>query len=114
MRLLLIEDNRRLANRLATALQNGGFAVDHVTTTADPDSALAAIHYDALVLDLGSSNDDGLVWLGRQRHCQLDWSSYKRLCQLRIGSINRRLTAHLLDQRYWNLGQVDNLCGNRA
>jgi len=28
MRLLLIEDNQRLADYLATALQNGGFAVD--------------------------------------------------------------------------------------
>ena len=41
MRLLLIEDNQRLADYLATALQNGGFAVDHVSTTADAEGALA-------------------------------------------------------------------------
>ena len=36
MRLLLIEDNQRLADYLGTALQNGGFAIDHVTTTVMP------------------------------------------------------------------------------
>ena len=71
MRLLLIEDNRRLADCLATALQNGGFAIDHVTTTADADGALATLHYDALLLDLGLPDDDGLVWLGRQRRCRM-------------------------------------------
>jgi hypothetical protein len=33
MRLLLIEDNQRLADYLATALQTGGFAADHVATS---------------------------------------------------------------------------------
>ena len=46
MRLLLIEDNQRLADYLGTALQNGGFAIDHVTTTVDAESALSATHYD--------------------------------------------------------------------
>lgn len=71
MRLLLIEDNRRLADCLARALQNGGFAIDHVTTTADADDVLATIHYDALLLDLGLPYDDGLVWLGQQRRGQM-------------------------------------------
>ncbi len=46
MRLLLIEDNQRLADYLGTALQNGGFAIDHVATTVDAESALATTHYD--------------------------------------------------------------------
>ena len=67
MRLLLIEDNRRLADYLATALQNSGFAVDHVSTTADAEGALAGTHYDTLLLDLGLPDKDGLIWLGEQR-----------------------------------------------
>ena len=71
MRLLLIEDNQRLADYLATALQNGGFAVDHVSTTAEADGAIATTHYDTLLLDLGLPDMDGLVWLGEQRRRQM-------------------------------------------
>jgi DNA-binding response OmpR family regulator len=71
MRLLLIEDNQRLADYLSTALRNGGFAVDHVSTTADADGALATTHYDTLLLDLGLPDKDGLIWLGDQRRCEM-------------------------------------------
>jgi two-component system response regulator QseB len=71
MRLLLIEDNQRLADYLATALQNSGFSIDHVTTTADADGALASTHYDTLLLDLGLPDRDGLVWLEDQRRRQM-------------------------------------------
>ena len=71
MRLLLIEDNQRLADYLATGLENGGFAVDHVSTTADADGAIATTHYDTLLLDLGLPDMDGLVWLGEQRRRQM-------------------------------------------
>jgi DNA-binding response OmpR family regulator len=71
MRLLLIEDNQRLADYLATALQNGGFAVDQVGTTADAEGALAATHYDTLLLDLGLPDRDGLEWLAEQRRRQM-------------------------------------------
>ncbi len=71
MRLLLIEDNQRLADYLATALQNSGFAIDHVSTTADADEALASTHYDTLLLDLGLPDRDGLAWLENQRRRQM-------------------------------------------
>ena len=71
MRLLLIEDNQRLADYLTTALQNGGFAVDHVGTTEDADGAIAGTHYDTLLLDLGLPDMDGLVWLAEQRRRQM-------------------------------------------
>ena len=63
MRLLLIEDNQRLADYLGTALQNGGFAIDHVTTTVDAESALSAIHYDTILLDLGLPYQPGSTLL---------------------------------------------------
>jgi DNA-binding response OmpR family regulator len=71
MRLLLIEDNQRLGDYLSTALRNGGFAVDRVSTTADAEGALATTHYDTLLLDLGLPDKDGLIWLGDQRRCQM-------------------------------------------
>ena len=71
MRLLLIEDNLRLADYVSTALRNGGFAVDHVSTTADAEGALATTRYDTLLLDLGLPDKDGLIWLGDQRRSQM-------------------------------------------
>ena len=71
MRLLLIEDNLRLADYLSIALRNSGFAVDHVCTTADAEGALATTRYDTLLLDLGLPDKDGLIWLGDQRRSQM-------------------------------------------
>jgi len=71
MRLLLIEDNQRLADYLGTALENAGFAVDQVGTTGDADGAIATTHYDTLLLDLGLPDMDGLIWLGHQRRRQM-------------------------------------------
>ena len=71
MRLLLIEDNLRLADYLSIALRNGGFAVDHVCTTTDAEGALATTRYDTLLLDLGLPDKDGLIWLGDQRRSQM-------------------------------------------
>lgn len=71
MRLLLIEDNQRLAEYLSAGLQNGGFAVDHVSTTEDADGALATAKYDTLLLDLGLPDKDGLIWLSDQRRRQM-------------------------------------------
>jgi two-component system response regulator QseB len=68
MRLLLIEDNQDLADYLTAALRDSGFAVDHVTTTAECNGALATTLYDLLLLDLGLPDKDGLVWLSDQRH----------------------------------------------
>jgi len=71
MRLLLIEDNQRLADYIGTALENAGFAVDQVGTTGDADGAIATTHYDTLLLDLGLPDMDGLIWLGHQRRRQM-------------------------------------------
>ena len=71
MRLLLIEDNLRLADYLSIALRNGGFAVDNVSTTSDAEGALATTRYDTLLLDLGLPDKDGLIWLGDQRRSQM-------------------------------------------
>jgi len=67
MRVLLIEDNDRLADYLATATRKSGFAVDTLGTTAEADSALTTTHYDCILLDLGLPDVDGMVWLRELR-----------------------------------------------
>ena len=53
MRILLVEDNDRLADLISKGLKAGGFAVDSFPTLADADAALASVDYQAVILDLG-------------------------------------------------------------
>lgn len=69
MRLLIVEDERRMADLTAEAFRGAGFAVDGVATAADGEAAIAATAYDAVVLDLGLPDRDGtglLAYLGRK------------------------------------------------
>ena len=59
MRLLLVEDDAKLAAAVCRGLRGEGYAVDHA---ADGDEALADAHvwdYDAVVLDLMLPRRDG-------------------------------------------------------
>jgi DNA-binding response OmpR family regulator len=65
MRLLIIEDERRIAGLVAQALRQAGFAVDALATLAAAEAALLTTVYDAAVLDLGLPDGDGLQLLPR-------------------------------------------------
>lgn len=67
MRILLVEDDRLLAEGLRTGLSQAGFAVDWAMDGEEADLALAAQTYDAVVLDLGLPKLDGLTLLKRLR-----------------------------------------------
>jgi DNA-binding response OmpR family regulator len=67
VRLLLIEDNVRLAGLIAQALEREMFTVDSVTGIGDARAALDIAVYDALILDLGLPDGDGLDMLRRLR-----------------------------------------------
>ncbi|HET6221248.1 MAG TPA: response regulator transcription factor [Dongiaceae bacterium] len=60
MRLLLVEDNARLAGFIAQGLMTAGFTVDTVGLADEALAALATTRYDACVLDLGLPDADGL------------------------------------------------------
>ncbi|PWE17789.1 DNA-binding response regulator [Marinicauda salina] len=63
MRILLIEDNRRMAELIAEGLERRGFGVDGAAGLAAADDHVAVTDYDAVVLDLGLPDGDGLEWL---------------------------------------------------
>ncbi|MDR3440116.1 response regulator transcription factor [Telmatospirillum sp.] len=67
MRLLLIEDNDRLAGFIAAGLGKAGFAVDQVATAADGEAALRSMRYEVVILDLGLPDADGLTVLAALR-----------------------------------------------
>jgi len=67
MRLLVIEDESRIAEVLRPALEQAGFAVDFVHLCADGRAALASHTYDAAILDLGLPDGDGLDLLAELR-----------------------------------------------
>ena len=55
MRLLVVEDEVRIAEILRSALSRSGFAVDAVGRCGDARAALEVNPYDAVILDLGSA-----------------------------------------------------------
>src|SRR5215467_7094673 len=67
MRVLVVEDEPRLAEDLARALGDAGYAVDHAADGERADFLGHTERYDAVVLDLGLPKLDGLTVLRRWR-----------------------------------------------
>ena len=63
MRVLVVEDEARLARQLAAALGEAGYAVDTSADGAHADFLARTEQYDAVVLDLGLPKIDGLTVL---------------------------------------------------
>lgn len=70
MRMLLVEDNARLASLIREGLDRQGFAVDWCETVHGAEHALLINDYDLMLVDLGLPDGDGLdlVRKLRQRH----------------------------------------------
>ena len=60
MRILLIEDDKQLADALSVHLAANGMAIDHASTLEDARLMLQTGTYAALVLDRGLPDGDGL------------------------------------------------------
>jgi two-component system OmpR family response regulator len=67
MRLLVVEDEPRLAADLKSAFEAAGYAVDVAPDGAAADFCVQTEAYDAVILDLGLPHVDGLTLLGRWR-----------------------------------------------
>jgi two-component system OmpR family response regulator len=59
MHLLLIEDDRPLAEALGRALRQASYAVDIARTAAEAEATLKTETYDLVILDLGLPDRDG-------------------------------------------------------
>lgn len=68
MRLLLVEDDRPLAESLAANLRLSGHVVDWFDTLARAHAACAVGSFDAVVLDLNLPDGDGLTLLQQWRN----------------------------------------------
>ena len=63
MKVLVVEDQDRLAEQLVDALTAAGYAVDRAGEGERADFLVSTEHYDAVVLDLGLPKVDGLTLL---------------------------------------------------
>jgi two-component system, OmpR family, response regulator len=71
MRVLVVEDEARLAEQLVRALGEAGYAVDRAADGERADFLGQTERYDAIVLDLGLPKVDGLTVLRRWREAGL-------------------------------------------
>ena len=67
MRVLVVEDEPNLARQLRSTLEGAGYAVDSATDGEDGHYLGDTENYDAIVLDLGLPEIDGLTVLDRWR-----------------------------------------------
>ena len=67
MKILVVEDERRVAHFVAQALQEQSYTTRVVASCAAARDALAESPYDAIVLDLGLPDGDGLALLAEWR-----------------------------------------------
>lgn len=67
MRILIVEDESRIATLVQTALDKSGFTADIATNAEDAHAAWDTISYDLIILDLGLPGQDGLSALGGLR-----------------------------------------------
>jgi two-component system OmpR family response regulator len=67
MRILVVEDELRLSERLASACSQAGYVVDRAFDGERADFLAGTESYDAIVLDLGLPKIDGLTLLRRWR-----------------------------------------------
>ncbi len=67
MRILLIEDDKIVADALVEALQRNGYTVDHLTAAEPGEKLIHITHYDLAIVDIGLPGMDGCELIKRWR-----------------------------------------------
>jgi two-component system, OmpR family, response regulator len=67
MRILLVEDNPKLAAIVSDILRANGFAADHAACLEEASVAITTAVFDAILLDRCLPDGDGLIWLRGER-----------------------------------------------
>lgn len=73
MRVLVVEDDPRMADMLRRGLERAGITIDLAATGADADWMARSAAYDAIVLDVGLPDTDGFAVCARLRAADV-WS----------------------------------------
>jgi two-component system copper resistance phosphate regulon response regulator CusR len=68
MRILVIEDEKRIADFLSRGLESGGYAVDLAGNGTTATELVHSTEYDLIILDLGLPDMDGLSVLQKIRN----------------------------------------------
>ena len=87
-RLLIVEDNKKLAGLLVQGLTQAGYVADHVATMADASEVLSRNLYGAIVLDLGLPDGNALTLL---RSLRAQENPTPILILTAMGSIDNRV-----------------------
>ncbi len=67
MRVLVVEDDELIARGVVSGLRAFGMTADSVASAAQAELARQSGHCDAMVLDLGLPDEDGMQLLARMR-----------------------------------------------
>jgi DNA-binding response OmpR family regulator len=70
MRILIVEDDAALRRFVRAALEEGGFSVDEAECLDDATAHVETVPYDAVVLDLGLPDGDGLSLIATIRRAR--------------------------------------------
>ncbi len=72
MRILVVEDDRKIASFIVKGLQQAGFAVDHTENGEDGLELVLTVPYDAAVVDIMLPKMDGLSLIAEIRKQKID------------------------------------------
>jgi two-component system OmpR family response regulator len=68
MRILLVEDDRKLAAGIAKSLKAEDFSVDHAYDGVEGEQCASVNHYDAIILDIRLPKQDGFTTCSNLRN----------------------------------------------
>lgn len=71
MRLLIVEDEPKMARMLQRGLSEEGYVVDTCARASHAEAQLRSVHYDSIILDWSLPDEDGVALLRRLRDAGL-------------------------------------------
>jgi two-component system OmpR family response regulator len=72
MRILVVEDDKKIASFIVKGLQQAGFAVDHAENGEDGLDLALTVPYDAAIVDIMLPGLDGLSLIGEMRQQKIN------------------------------------------
>ena len=92
MKFLLVEDNKDLADAIASRMRLDGHVIDHADKLADASAFVATGEYDLVLLDIMLPDGDGRAFLQQHRASGLDTPvivlTARNQVSARIGSLD--------------------------